>query len=330
MDKDDIKQMLGGKVEKLQTSVQASKVVLTRQLKDLSIKTVFLKAFMLNGAIALIISILLFVLIGILSSYNCNNEMQQLVSDAAFSINTLKTSDTTLTQGDAKTRQILLDTLEKAKDSTFVSDGGVVLFNISEWKVDNISSQTIQIDSEDVKAWFCQIVEDDTAIPIIVLPQSLKDFASKYNDKNLVITKLSEVNRNLVPEKVEARGKTKVIDTWEETPQADPNRTIYTEDVPMKLLGNDDNDEFLTGMAGYKFESELEKIKVVYNEDTMPKNTKVVSQQFTTAGTTYEVDMLYRYEGLSALWPYMLVAMILLWGTTILITAIQTKKDREF
>lgn len=329
MNKEDIEIYLENGKYKLQDTVKEQKVVITRKLQDLTFPTLFLKHFWQNALATLIISILFCVLCSILFNFASSSSIEKIASDVAFNINEIKSSNDSSLQQEIKITSALLDGYENVvKDDNLIKDACVSLFNITKSKIEFYSTPTIKIESDEAIYWYRNEINDDTAMPIVSTPQTLVEFINRNEGHQLVITKMSLVGRVLNPETVEARNGKKVIETWNEVPQADKDRSQFTKDVAAKYYGTKLDSDIVKTASEYKFTSNMDGIRVEY--PNARKNYKSISRQFTTGEMTYEVNVLYDYAGIGGYGFYIAFCIIGLCGIAVLITFNQVKKEKDF
>ena len=324
MDKYDIKEKWG----EVKDVLNDGKVVINRRLKDMSFSSIFIKKFSVNGIVALVICLALLCAIGFVANYTCTNEIQAIATNTAMEINKFKTSNQSLTQGDVKIHNAVLDAYTATQENPLVNDCAVALYDLTNRKTEQYSSPALRIDDKNATKWYCDILNDNTAAPILYIDSNLKDFIKEHDGKDFVITKMSVVNKIITPETVEARGGLKT-ETWTSKEWVPEDREVWEQEVPVRYVGNDLYSPYMMAFQNLSFESSLEGINVKYDKEALPNRAKVVSQQFTINETNYQVDIVYDYAGLSAMFWYMFIIVVLIFGAAVLVTSLQTRKERD-
>lgn len=326
MDKYDIIRVFQKQKDRLNTT----RITIDRQLKDMSFSNIFIKQLAMYCGAALLCVVFLCVIVSMIAGLNCTSDMKELLAATALSVSATKNDDMSIAQETAHIDKHILSSVQIANNNGFINDSIVVLYNTTQQTIDNYSSVAILTESDRLNEWYQQQTGVQDALPIFILPDSLREFASDNNKCQLSIKSLRFVNNALTPEIVEAKKDKRVVATWTETDGLDPNRIKYEEDVECFVVGSDADSKMLSAISNYTFVSTMDGHVVEYNTKELPHNAKVLSQIFTANGETYEIDLVYLYAGIQPVLWYIILSTILLLGIAVFVALIQTKKIRSF
>lgn len=316
--------------DKSKEKIQVTRTFINRKLKDLSLPTVLGKQLAIHCGVGALCIALLCVVVGTILNLSCKNDMVDLITSTTMEIIDAKSSNLSLSQDFAAVSKAGVEAMVEANDNGFVKDSVVVVYNVTEQKVDQYVSLAIYSKSDRLDEWYQEQTENPDAISIFSIPEGLIDFNNKHNSRTLVATKVNIANNVLIPEVIEARQGKRVIDTWNNSAHQDPNRTLIEGEFPIYLAGIPSDSYLLSVITSHDFNSENSKGFVVYNKSEWPNGIKVEAQAFSVAGTDYEAHLIYDYAGLRPLIGYIIFAGILIMGVAVVVSVSQTKKIREF
>ena len=326
MDKYDLEILKNKGKEK----VKVTRTLINRKLEDLSLPTVLGKQLAIHcGAGALCIA-LLCVVIGTILNLSCKNDMNDLITATTLEIIDVKSSNLSLSQDFAAVSEAGVKAMVEANDNGFVKDSVVVVYNVTEQKVDQYVSLGIHSKSDRLTEWYQEQTETPDAIAIFSIPEGLIDFYNEHQNRTFIVTQTHIANNVLIPEIIEARQGKRVIATWNNPAHQDPNRALMTGEFPVYLAGIPSDSYLLDVITSHGFNTENSQGFVVYDESAWPRGINISSQAFSVADTDYEAHLIYDYAGLRPLIGYIILASAIIMGVAVVVSITQTKKIREF
>ena len=325
MDKYDLEQL----AKKGKEKINITRTTINRKLKDLSFPTVFGKQLAIHCGAAVLCIVLLCVVLNIIVTLNCRNDMTDLITDTAMQLVNVQNQDFSLSQDAAHLDKHMQNANRTANDNGFISNSVCVLYNVTEQKVERYTSIGIQSNSDRLNEWYQEQTGDPQAEPILAFPISLREFAKKHDGKTLVITSVHLANYVLTPETVEVRSGRKVVDTWCETEGLNPNRLMFTGEFPVFISGVTEDDVLLDVIASHYFDSDNKNNLVQYDKSDWPSKIQIATKQFNVDNIDYEVSLIYQSAGLGPMLWFVILASFIIVGVAIAVSLIQTKKIRE-
>jgi hypothetical protein len=282
-------------------------VNVNKHVKDISFENFFWKKFVIRLCILFIASTIILSICSPLAVQWQQNMIDNNLSNAALEIGRLESSGMPKDRVQTTVNVILSKIQDDLDKNPFIVGASLSSYNMTQKYLLAHSFEIPVIHSDDVyKQWMANTKLND-GYPLISLPQGIKEFCEKYEDKFISVDKLCCLNSVLVPVIVSAMDNQKAIETYQ-TPFSSTAQVITSyQPIQLEIVGNDENDPAYSAMKSYEYKTNDDGKAVVVYADVENANMLMMSKDFEVNNIDYRIDCGYQISFWAGAWLYVLI-----------------------